>query len=81
MNKGCAVAKKTKRKKLTEVMWAIRIGTFADSQPYYLQNPDSTIQTFQRREDARARKREEIEGGNYWIARDWTPVRVDVTER
>ncbi len=74
------MAKKVKRKH-SEKWWAIRIGNFANSMPFYLRSRDGGIKTFETRTIAQAHKKQEGVDGGGWLTADWAVVRVDVKER
>ena len=72
-----------KKRKLTERRWVIRIGTFKNSEPYFLTDLDSGPSagplTWKTREAARSYKRGRLDPE--WIKSYWAIVCVDVKER
>ena len=77
------MAAKKQKRKLTEHWWAIRVGTVANSDPYYLlavyRNESMGPRLFRSRRQAHEFKQKYA-----WSAdavRDWAIVRVSLTER
>lgn len=69
------------KRKLTESCWAIRIGTFANSEPRYVLSNDELggrkPRLFRTRAYARRYKHEVCA---VWRQREWVVVRVSVVE-
>ncbi len=68
-----------KKRKLTETYWAIRIGTFGNSEPHFLCDERGVALKFQTRADAFFYKRDSPCPSCDKLY--WAIVRVDVTER
>ncbi len=74
-----------KRKKLVEKYWAIRVGTFESSVPYFMLREDDSVtpQLFASRREARKYKREwkSSHPSIRWLANNWTIVPTNLGER
>lgn len=69
------------KRKLTETYWAIRVGTFKNSKPYFRLADDRIMpQLFQSRAEAAMSKRQAIQGVGACYKQDWAVVRVQVRE-